>query len=264
MTRSLPLLALFACQALLTATLVMVFIAIVSSDLRFTGEAVLDVETWITAGIGLVISCLLQGLLLLPLRRPTARRHRGVSLWISVALGVLMTGLLLGGFAFAALDALQVAPRGGGPFLAGVAVAVAGWTGGVLLFGAYLRRHPHASREEIVHAMARRLLQGTAFETFALVPFDVMIRQRTDCYCAAGTVLAWAICFAVGLVVLGPAVLLPTLVRQRERWYRDRCDRCALPYRLEDARVAGYRGPIVDRCAACGLEGRPREHAARA
>ena len=173
-----------------------------------------------------------------------------------------MATLLLGGFTIAVLDALMTRPPDGDVLQAGIAVGVAAWVGGLVLVVASLRRDPAASREALVHHMAKRLLQGSAFEAVALVPFDVMIRRKTDCYCAAGTVLAWAICFAVGLVVLGPAVLLPALIRQRERWYRGRCEGCGLPFRLDDAHVAGYRGPIVDRCGGCGLEGRVRDGAA--
>jgi rubrerythrin len=53
---------------------------------------------------------------------------------------------------------------------------------------------------------------------------------------------------SVGIVALGPAVLLPILSRRRKRWYAGRCDACGYD-------MTGT--PSADRCPECGAGWRP-------
>jgi hypothetical protein len=59
-------------------------------------------------------------------------------------------------------------------------------------------------------------------------------------------------CFAVGVIVFGPAALLPALARDRDAYYRGRCDACGEKRDAVDATADGYRGPTEERCRKCG------------
>jgi len=74
----------------------------------------------------------------------------------------------------------------------------------------------------IVHV----LLAGTIIEFIVILPIDMMVRRRTDCYCATGTFLS--ICFA-GTALLwlaGPGAWI-AITSRRHRAVRERyCERC--------------------------------------
>lgn len=93
--------------------------------------------------------------------------------------------------------------------------------------------------ERIAHV----LFAGTVVQSAALIPLDVMIRRRTDCYCFEGTYWSLTACWAAGLIVLGPIVfLLPA--RQRQR----RLMRCACVHCGYDMRAT----PGLESCPECG------------
>ncbi len=193
----------------------------------------------------------LQALVLLPVWRPKARSKRGVPVIVSLTAAALVVAVLVGGFAAALHDAIRA--RGAPDTYArtGLLVALVAWPIGTLLFVGYARSRRSDSREELLSRVTRGILKGTAFEALAVLPLDLMIRRKHDCYCVAGSVLAWAICVALGVLVFGPAALLPALSKARDDWYRERCDSCGAR-RASAALADGYRGPTAEVCGRCG------------
>lgn len=221
---------------------------------------------WVGGGT-MLACCALQIVLLWPVRRPVLTPS-GWPLRLSAALAALLGSLLaVGLFAAVAdipwlldrtllspevvnrLSARQAHPSGGWRTQGESPVIHSLWLTGLMLgiswliltpiFLAFLRRN---RPETGLARLAARLFTGTVVEAVAIIPLDVMVRRKSDCYCEHGTFWALVACIGVGTVVAGPAAWLPILARRRKRWWR-RCQAC------------GYdmRGlPKADRCPECG------------
>lgn len=183
----------------------------------------------------------LQLLFLLPVRRPGVGAG-GIPVLISLAVG----GLLVAALALAAVLAIaQVVDLYIDTDFDCCAWLLLGVTAGAWVIStplliAFCRR---GRRERLLQRVSAGLFLGTLIEAAAIIPLDVLVRQREDCICATGTYMALAICGSVGLFVLGPAIFLPLVARRRRRWYAHHCEVC------------GYdmSGKLdADRCPECG------------
>ena len=194
--------------------------------------------------IALVVASALQGLFLLPVRRPSAAAARGSSLWLSLAIAGALIALMVGAVVLAVADAAWLVLGDDvyeGPWVT-VWLVVMGvsWLVFTPLLIRFCRARP---RETLLSRLASRLFLGTIIETAAIIPLDVMIRRKTDCDCLQGTYWALSLCGAVGLFIAGPAVFLPILAKRRRRWHHGRCEVCAYD----------MTGCIdAERCPECG------------
>ncbi len=246
-------------QSAAVVVLTVLWIAVGTGNLEAAADVLEDAEFWMLAAALAVGLHVLQAFVLWPVRRTAARRRRGASIVVTITVASILVALLAGGFVLALTDALRdrSAESGWAVSVPPFTIAVA-WPVAWVLFRRFLDASPNASREDLLARIARHMLVGTVFEALAIIPLDVMLRRKTDCYCFAGTLFAWGLCLAVGLVVLGPAVLLPVLARRRAGWYAARCDDCG--ERLEMVRD-DYRA-LHERCARCG-DTVPRDAASR-
>jgi hypothetical protein len=169
------------------------------------------------------------------------RRGERTPLWLSATVAAFMIGVLCVALAAAVVGVLDeytdvdVEPMVGWMALA----ALPGWLAGTPLILSFLKRGPRESR---LQRVSSRILLGTVIEAAAIIPMDVMVRRKTDCYCGAGTYWALTILGGVAMCALGPAALLAPIGRRRRRRREGRCEAC------------GYdmRGARVDRCPECG------------
>ena len=69
----------------------------------------------------------------------------------------------------------------------------------------------------IVHV----LLAGTVIELLVIIPIDIMVRRRTDCYCATGTFWSLALAATAVLWLAGPGVFIAAMSK-RHRAVRER------------------------------------------
>ena len=202
-----------------------------------------DPDALILLGVwtGLILAG--QGAMLLPVRRPTPMREGGNSVLVSLAVAGAGASLLLSAWVWSAFelfhrwDAFTQTPGAGWAMLGMILV---GWLIATPLLLAFCRKGP---RDLILARLSSGLFLGTALETIAIMPIDIMVRKRTDCYCGSGTFLALTATGSVGLLALGPAIIAPLVMRRRRRWWRSRCEHC------------GYdmRGSLdADRCPECG------------
>ena len=91
------------------------------------------------------------------------------------------------------------------------------------------------------------LLGGTILEVLVVIPIDVMVRRRTDCYCATGTFYSLTLAAAGVLWLAGPGIFFALTSRRRRAWRRDWCARCGQA-----------KGPSPGaRCPECGFEWGP-------
>jgi len=121
-----------------------------------------------------------------------------------------------------------------------------GWTVMLLVFARELWT------DTLVGRAALLLFGGTVVELLIVLPIDVMVRRRTDCYCAAGTFWSLVMSAVAIMWLTGPGIVL-TLTRSRRRLARvTHCGRCGHekgPTPGEVCPECGFRW-AVDRPAA--------------
>lgn len=176
---------------------------------------------------------------------------RGTPLWLSLVIAGLGAATLLAGVLLALIDAVELI-RGeefdGWVYPLAVLPAFAlAWCVSTPLLVAFARKRPH---DTALTRIASTMFIGTIVEAAAVIPIDVMVRRKTDCYCGEGTF--WALTFSagVGVLVLGPAILLMPLGRRRRRLLAGRCGVCGYD-------MAGT--PDASRCPECGAGWRRRQ-----
>lgn len=215
-------------------------------------RTLIDADYLLWTGGVCVAMALFQSFFLWPVRRPSRRDRSGVPIWTSLlaagfALACLATGAVLSVIQFLYNYAPDDWPVANGMETGWfVTVVATSWLIGGLLIAAFCR--PGASRETFLARLASRLFLGTIIEAAAIIPLDVLVRKRENCYCWAGTYIALVICGALGLALFGPVIVLPVLVRRRKRWYAGHCDACG--YDMSAALAS-------DRCPECGAGWRP-------
>ncbi|MBM4109006.1 MAG: hypothetical protein FJ255_09410 [Phycisphaerae bacterium] len=211
-----------------------------------------DPEFHLVVVVPLLMICAAQGVMLWPVRVPGPRTLRGTPLKLSLAVAALACTVLTFGAYFAIgglvsvltdgrTDLDDLLPFSGELWLLGLVLVVgAPWAIWSVLLIAFCRPAP---RESLLARLSSRIFLGTTVETLAIIPLDVMLRRRSDCYCVGGTYWALTLCGAVGLFAAGPAIILPLLARRRKRWYAGRCDACG--YDMSAT-------PKAPRCPECG------------
>ncbi|HZW11369.1 MAG TPA: hypothetical protein VFF69_15805 [Phycisphaerales bacterium] len=183
----------------------------------------------LTYVISALLLTLLQLLLILPVNLPVLTHHRGRSVKLSLAAAGAFIAAIVVGLVAAVCELVVLyelaEPRewSWGAMAIGLAIS---WA----FFTTLLLRYANRSRlsnDDLVTRVARIVFAGTAVETAALIPIDVMIRRRTECYCWSGSFWALILSGAVGIVVAGPAIFLPLLARRPRRRPEGLCHRCA-------------------------------------
>jgi hypothetical protein len=171
-----------------------------------------------------------------------ARERRSV--FLSLAISILGAGLMSLAMVWAIYSVYETllgrrpADR---PFaLAGIAALGLTWIISTPLLIRFSRRVP---AEDALGRIASRLFLGTVIEAAAVIPIDVMVRRKSQCYCAEGTLWTLTLCWGLGAVFLGPAIWLIPLARRRKRWLAGHCDVC-------DYDMSACMG--AERCPECG------------
>jgi hypothetical protein len=194
----------------------------------------------------------LQAAILLPLSRPRPLKRRGIPVWISLAGAALLVALLLLAPLLAAVETYEVM---GKPVLRppSLMYRTEFWVGSLVccwlvttpLLMRFCRR---SNPEQYLSRLSSRLFIGTIVEIAAIIPMDVIVRRRASCYCWSTTYFALVVAGAVGIIAMGPAIILPLLAARRKRWARSRCDCCG--YDLSGSTHS-------ERCPECGAGWRP-------
>lgn len=207
-----------------------------------------------TLAIGILM--LMQWLLLAPVRKPRARHEHGRPLWLSMTAAGAGVAALAAALLYAAIEGAKRAglgppelpPEIGASWVPLAAWCLVCWAIATPLLVAFCRKRlRQGSRwEEVLGVVSARLFMGTIIEVAAIMPLDVLVRRRENCYCWAGTFIALTACGALGLALVGPVILLPALARRRKRWYGGHCDCCG----YDMTGLLSRSG--IDRCPECG------------
>jgi len=183
-----------------------------------------------------------------PVRGPGAR-----SLVVSILVCALVASMLVLGLLFTILELFDVwseplemddLPWGGDMSLwLTLPVLLVSWGFWSVLFFRFTRRR---RTEGTISRLIGILLAGTIVETILIVPVDIMVRRRTDCYCATGTFHALLLSTFAVVWLAGPGALIVFTRRRRRLWAETHCLNC------------GYeKGPSPgERCPECGCDWR--------
>jgi len=218
--------------------------------LELVGER--DTMTLMLVAVGVITAA--QACFVMPVRRPGLSGRHGRSLRVSLvaaglAVGALVLVSLFGVHSLAVLtlgdgegESVDLLGNAyGGPEAWFVVVCAVCWAVPTALLIAFVRR---GRRETVLARIASRVLIGTAAEVALLIPLDVMVRRKTECYCAEGTFWGLTLAGWAGVFAAGPAVFLPLLAKRRKRWYGGHCAACG--YDMSST-------PNADRCPECGV-----------
>jgi hypothetical protein len=191
-----------------------------------------------------------QLLFLLPVRRPRFARDHRTPLLLSLAIAGLAVSVMVVAIVGTIVDLVWLVTRNDDASARALEIGIPlslglSWIVSTPLLIAFSRGR---RAEFFLSRLAAALFAGTLVETIAIIPIDVMVRRKTDCYCGQGTFLALTSTGAVGLFALGPALLLPLIGRRRARFYQGRCFVCGYD-------MSGT--PSADRCPECGAGWRP-------
>jgi hypothetical protein len=224
-------------------------------------------EAWAYAIVPALLLAATQIAFVLPAFGPRMRMGRGGGrpLWMTMLAAGLVGGMLTAGLFYACGELLEwwedgsmwpwgalerggwdVAWVGGAIFWAQIVAGWLFWT--ALLWLATRRSDPKRLHNRLVIA----LLGGTILEALIVVPIDVMVRRRTDCYCSTGTFLALMAAVWAGVWLAGPGVILAVTSKRRRRWGETNCLKC------------GYAkgpspGPTCPECGFAWASGRDGE-----
>ncbi|MHC4975829.1 MAG: hypothetical protein ACYTF7_04395 [Planctomycetota bacterium] len=206
---------------------------------------------WAFSGSVAGVVMVLSGVIMFPARRPSSGSERGSSLFLSVLVASLCAGGLALGVLYLLVELLGLWEHAwdGGDVVGWMLLLafVPGWLLYTPLLWSYSKGK---SRDTFVGRVSIALFTGSVIEVLAAIPLDVMVRRRTDCYCAESTFLTLLWAGTIGLIAMGPAVVVPVVTRRRKRWYAGRCEWC------------GYdmtRTLDAERCPECGLGWRSRQ-----
>ncbi|MCA9285063.1 MAG: hypothetical protein KDA22_07615 [Phycisphaerales bacterium] len=195
-----------------------------------------------------VVVTALQAMFLLPVRPVRlVRDGPSRSLRWSIASSAFIAALLVLGLAGALVEAGQwlvageefAVEDGIVWWILPLAVLPVSWFPLSILLARFARRGRSATA---LDRLAAAVFAGTVAEVLVVLPLDVMVRRRTNCYCSTGSAHALWLASVALVWLTGPGIFLAVTSRQRRRWFDDECPKC------------GYRrGPSPgDRCPECG------------
>ena len=193
-------------------------------------EIIGDGDWWVTAGVPAASIVGSQIVFLVPVfskRPPRDERSRPLllSLVIGAAIAAMLTFALLlgvGEFIETVLEAsLDLDDALATTLL--VATVLGSWVfwSAILLI---FSRSIWADRA--LGRLVGLLLGGTLLEVLVVLPLDIMVRRRTDCYCFAGTFFALCLAVIATLWLAGPGVVIALMSKKHRLWRETHCERC--------------------------------------
>ena len=109
-----------------------------------------------------------------------------------------------------------------------------------ILFIFARRKGPRRLHEKIIVL----LLAGTVIETLVILPIDMMVRRRTNCYCGTGTFFAFCMSIWALLWLAGPGIVLAITAKRRRLIAETHCINCGYD-------KGPSPGPV---CPECGFD----------
>lgn len=187
-----------------------------------------------------------QMLFILPIVKPPRLTSHGTSLCMSVLIASIVGTLLT--FVFGAavysfvttiiLEQLSEDEISVKLFLSFLGIAWLVWSVLLLVF---VKRQSQDPRPLV--RLTSWLFAGSIIELLLLIPLNIMIARRSDCYCATGSFIALIFSVLASLWLFGPFMVI-LLVWRRRPWTKDHCFHCGYPRKIQGASV----------CSECGVD----------
>jgi hypothetical protein len=215
-----------------------------------------EAAAWVVFGAPVGVMLISQIVFLLPVvrQRPLAG-GRAKSLQASMVAAAMVATLLTFGLTMGVIGLLQLllANRRGihDPSDAEIGNAAIGWCLAGLIVVSWVfwsivlmwfakRRQGRGVLSRVIGV----ILGGTILEVIVVLPVDIMIRRRTDCYCATGSFVTLSLSAWALLWLAGPGAVIAVTSRRRRLWRETHCEMC------------GYqKGPRpAEKCPECGYE----------
>ncbi len=212
-------------------------------------ELLTNAEFAMMMGMTIAVLTGAQMVFLLPVRKPGLMGTRGHGLKRSLYVAGLVIGGLVLAVVMAVLEYLGTVHDAdsfvfdfipGGHYTMMAIVILLGWSIATPLMFRFTKP---GRKEDVLARLSKKLFIGTIVEVALLIPLDVMVRRKTNCYCWAGSYWALTLCGFIGVFALGPAVFLPILAKRRKTWYAGHCGVCSYD-------MSGT--PDALRCPECG------------
>lgn len=190
-----------------------------------------------------------QCLFLLPVVSPPRKGKTGHSLCLSfIVAGLVGSGLATGLF-LSLVQLVRMIVGNHDDFIADSLWSWCSWLGAPLAVSWIIWSFAIASfaRRQRSPSVLRRLigvlLGATLIEVLVVLPLDIMVRRRTNCYCGTATGHTMGLAAWAGLWLAGPGVVLAIMSKRRRLWWETHCQSC------------GYeKGPSPsERCPECGF-----------
>ena len=203
-------------------------------------------EWWAMFGIPAVVIVVTQAVFLIPMfsKRPP-RGERSMSLLLSLVIAAAVAAMLTFALMLGVTEFVQTVLEASLDLddtlaMTVLVAALVGswgfWSGILLVFS----RGIWADRA--LGRLVGLLVGGTLLEVLVVLPLDIMVRRRTDCYCFAGTFFALCLAVIATLWLAGPGVVIALMSKKHRLWRETHCERC------------GYaKGPSPGpKCPECG------------
>ncbi|MCK4873417.1 MAG: hypothetical protein KAS72_11885 [Phycisphaerales bacterium] len=104
-----------------------------------------------------------------------------------------------------------------------IAIVLVSWTGWSVLLLFFTRAK---DKSRALAAFTAAIFAGSIVEVLIVLPLDVMVRRRTDCYCATGTFYALVLAVWAVLWLTGPGIVIALLAKRRRLWWETHCRCC--------------------------------------
>ncbi len=198
--------------------------------LQHLSVLLLSWQWWLQMGVLTVLAVAIQAVFVIPVtgrRPPKAPRSRSLS--ISLIIAALVAGSLTFGlfmaFAEFAKTVLDISFDIDDSFTGALLTAIfigswAFWSALLLIFckGIWADR--------LLGRVVGLLIAGTVLETLIILPLDIMVRRRTNCYCFSGTLFALCITAVATIWLAGPGIVIALMSKKHRRWREQNCFRC--------------------------------------
>ena len=194
-------------------------------------ELVRDPEWWVWAGFCALIVIGLQTVFLAPVfRRKPPGEGRSKSLAASLVMAGFLAGVLTLALGTAIVSLIVVvadvepeSPEWEWLWFIPVAMFAIGWVMWTFLLLVFVRG---IWADRVLGRIVGLLFAGTVVEVLVVIPLDIMIRRRTDCYCGEGTFFTLVLAGFATLWLAGPGVVIALTSKKHRLWRETRCFRC--------------------------------------
>jgi len=208
----------------------------------------MDLDSWWLIWIGAAFIAITQGIFLVPTFSPITRAGRPRSLRWTVLAASGIAAMLSTAWLIALLGTIWLFL---GVFLPPLATETLLAVFAAQLVVTWIVWHRWISRRVMRHDVPeawiiRRVLAGTGLLIAGTIPLDVIVRRKTQCYCAEGSLIALTWGIGGAFWCFGPAIFLGRTRRMRHALRGAFCRGCG------HARSPAGE-PI---CPECGLEHR--------